>query len=480
MGYLNDERCGLDILLVQPPNEDAFITTESTHIPTGLGALAAYLENQNKNISTEILDMRIYHNPYKLFFKILRDKKPKIVGLPSYTPALHKTVEVAQKTKKFSPEIKVIVGGMHATALPIETIQTYDCFDYLVYGEGEVTLYELLISLKNEKDTLSLKGTAVRLDGKVKLNPPRELVKDIDSLPFLARGKIDMLRYKRLPMSYLRLPTTEMTTARGCSYSCIFCPGHIVWGNGIRSMSPERVIKEITHCIDDYSIRDIFFVDDVFTWPKTRIVDICNSFIKNGLGISWSCYSRVDTVDYDLLRLMRKAGCYNIKYGIEAGTEKSLKAINKGTSLKQAEDAVRWTKMARIECFTSFIIGFGGESEADIKQTINFAKKLNPDLADFRIAASFPGTQLFEDCKHGNNSTPSLTPELFEDTPFGSMFLTNLIASPLRKKAYLSFYSSPKWIWQLFMSLFKNPRREIKKICYGIFVIWRLLKAGRG
>jgi len=290
----------IEVLLVHPL-PDYTIPGRYTTIPLGLCYLAAYLES--KGISTEILDMQIYSHPYKMLVQILSQRRPRIAGVPSYSPNLHRTYEIVRRIKQLDPEVITIVGGMHASALPKETMYGCKGIDYLIYGEGEVTLYELAYNLIHDKDVKEIKGTAMRIDNRLRINPPRKLIQDIDSLPFPAREKLDLKRYRPGPVQCLRLPTTAMFTTRGCPFKCTFCVTHQIWGHSVRMMSAERVFQEVNHCIDKYDIRDLFFSDDTFTLSRSRIVQLCNLFIDNKLDISWSCFSRVDTVDYELLCL---------------------------------------------------------------------------------------------------------------------------------------------------------------------------------
>ncbi|MFH1563728.1 MAG: radical SAM protein [Nitrospirota bacterium] len=445
----------IEVLLVHPL-PDYTIPGRYTTTPLGLCCLAGYLEN--KGISTEILDMQIYSHPYKLLVQILSQRRPRIVGVPSYSPNLHIAYEIVRRIKQLDSKIITVVGGPQASALPEETMYNCKDIDYLIYGEGEVTLYELAYNLIHDKDVKEIKGTAMRIDNRLRINPPRKLIQDIDSLPFPAREKLDLKRYRPGPVQCLRFPTTAMFTTRGCPFKCTFCSSHLIWGDSVRMMSTERVFQEVVHCMEKHGIRDFYFVDDTFTLSRSRIVQLCNLFINNRLDISWSCFSRVDTVDYELLCLMKEAGCFRIQYGVEAGTESSLKTICKGTSLQQAEDAILWTKKAGIEILTDFMLGLPGETIEDMKKTIAFAKKLNPDWALFRRCYPLPGSKMFDGLK--DNARPLST--------YG---WANLL-----RRAYISFYFSLPWIWQEIRKIFKSPRREIEILWNAIPIFLKRVK----
>jgi len=465
------ESSEIDILFLHPPHDYRIVWIAlPPEAPLGLTCLASYLES--KGITSAILDMQLYPNPYSPLIEVLSKRRPRIVGITSYA-TIYKSYEAAKAVKEFDPQIITIIGGLHASALPQEVLETCPSIDYLVYGEGELTLYELTYNIIHNQDTQNLKGTAIRQDGRIKLNPPRELIADLDSLPFPAREKLELTRYHPNPYDYLRLPTTTMFTTRGCPFHCTFCSTHHIWGSSVRFMSARRVFTEVQYCMESYNIHDFYFGDDTFTLSKSRVTELCNLFIENRLGISWCCLTRVDTVDYELLCLMKEAGCFYIKYGIEAGTESSLRLINKGTTLQQAKDAIYWTKKAGIECQGAFILGIPGESIRDAQETIAFAKVLNPDVAIFSICRPYPGSKMYNDLKTNNKThtfshweklrdskkyEPKLIAELSRKNPFYKLV----------RRAHFSFYLSPVWIIQKIKRFFKNPRREINRFCFGL------------
>ncbi len=433
----------IEVLLIHPLPKFT-IPGRYTIIPLGLCYLAGYLES--KGISTEILDMQIYSHPYKLLTQILSQRRPRIIGVASYSPTLHRTYEIVQRIKQLDSEVITVVGGPHASALPGETMYGCKDIDYLIYGEGEVTLYELAYNLIHDKDVKEIDGTVVRIDNRLRINPPRKLIQDIDSLPFPAREKLDLKRYRPVPLRCFRVPTADMFTTRGCPFKCTFCSSHLIWGTSVRMMSAQRVFQEIVHCKEKFGVQAFYFLDDTFTLSRFRIVQLCNLFIDNKLDISWSCLSRVDTVDYELLHLMKEAGCFQIQYGIEAGTESSLRTICKGTSLQQAEDAILWAKKEGFEIVANFMLGIPGETIEDMKKTIAFAKKLNLEWAEFRRCCPLPGSKLFE--KVRDNFQP----------------LPKYRWAELLCRTYISFYFSPQRIWQEIRKIFKNPRREIETL----------------
>lgn len=226
---------------------------------------------------------------------------------------------------------------------------------------------------------------------------------------------------------------------------------------------PENVIKEIEECINKFGIYDFRFFDDCFTLNKSRLINLCKLIIEKELKICWNCQSRVDTVDLALLKLMKKAGCHQITYGVEVGTEKALRIINKQSTLEQASRAIELTKKAGLESGGSFMVGIPGETVSDIKQTINFAKRLSPDIAIFYILKAYPGTPIFErEINKQNSIHINWEDYLIQGPPVFDIGIKPERMISLLKRAYHSFYFRPKYIWQRAKKFLKFPNRESK------------------
>jgi radical SAM superfamily enzyme YgiQ (UPF0313 family) len=259
----------------------------------------------------------------------------------------------------------------------------------------------------------------------------------------------------------MTLPSTGIVTGRGCPYHCRFCYKG-VWGKLVRHRSANNIILEIEHCIDKYGIHDFRFYDDVFTIPKSRLINFCNKVLDKGIKIHWNCWSRVDIIDTELLKLMKQAGCYHIKYGIEFGTEKALKLAKKGITLDMSRKAVFLTKAIGLECKASFVLGIPGETIEDVRKTIDFAVELSPDLASFFAYYPIPGSVFYEDIKKGLVSE-------------GDGMLTNKERESLEAEALRTFYFRLNYVVQRAKKLIKNPAREISLVFHGLKMILRYL-----
>jgi radical SAM superfamily enzyme YgiQ (UPF0313 family) len=211
-----------------------------------------------------------------------------------------------------------------------------------------------------------------------------------------------MKKYIPLPNQYKKKPVVHMVAIRGCPYSCSFCSNNKVFGRKIRARSPEKLVEEIRYVIEKYGAKEISFWDDMMTTNKEWMYKFCDLLIRGKFDVTWTCYARVDSVDEPLLKKMKKAGCWNIFFGFEAGIQELLNNINKGITIKQIVEANRLCKKIGIEVRASFMIALPGETPELAKKTIEFAKRLNPDYAQFCITTPYPGTCLYENAsKYG-------------------------------------------------------------------------------
>lgn len=445
-----------EVLLVQPEygkeGLKKIIHHPGMEFPYNLTCLSGYLEKEG--ISNEIFDWRLYETPEELFRSQLMKLKPAVVGITSTTFSMNNAARIVNIVKGVDKRIVTVLGGCHASALPEETLTDYSDFDYLIHGEGEVALTNLVNAVKdNSKDIENLEGLALRKNGGVIVNPRGKPIADLDSLPLPARHKIDVKKYAPNPgtRNYMSLPTTGLSVGRGCPYNCQFCYKG-VWGKSIRFRSQESVMSEIKECKEKYGINDFRFYDDVLTFPKWHIIDFAEKLIRDNIEINWSCWSRVNDVNYDTLVKMKQAGCYHIKYGIEFGTEKALKLTKKGITLEQSRKAIEMTRNVGIECKGSFIFGIPGETEEDCRQTIQFALDISPDFATFYTYDCIPGSKFYEQMKAGTNNV-SLSKEVTEKFKY---------------EAYKKFYLRPSFFFRRIKALINNPGREIKSLYDGV------------
>jgi len=327
--------------------------------------------------------------------KIIEKESPDIVGIGFNTIKYESAVKTARIVKEINKKISVIVGGIHPTILPKETIRE-PYFDIVVRGEGELTMLELVKTLRTDKNLKNVKGILFKISKKVIMTPPRPLIKDLDILPFPAR---DTLVNKK---DYHPDKMGVMITSRGCPYNCAFCSNMLLWRCIVRFRSPENVIKEIEDMYHRYGTRQFFLTDEVFTLDKKRVYKICNLIQKRNLNISWACQTRIDHIDKSLIRKMRLSGCRRIRFGIETGNQKILNSMRKGITLNQIRKTIKLCKKEGITTVAFTMLGYPGETKNTLENTVKFIRELDLDIVYPLFTSPLPGTDLYKSLKKIN------------------------------------------------------------------------------
>lgn len=421
--------------------------------PLNLGYLAAYVREKRKDYIVAILDAEALGMTFEEVEKYLKKEKPDVVGITSSTPAYSSALRISQICKNVDNEIEVVIGGAHPSAFPKRTAEE-DTIDFVVVGEGEITFFELLDAIDRKRALSEIDGIVFKDDGKVIQNKPRVLIKDLDILPFPARDLMPHYLYQPPPTKRVStFKSTSLTSARGCPHNCNFCSAKVVWTRKYRYRSPKNVVDEIEHCVRDFDLKEFNLTDELFTINKNRAVSICEDISQRKLDIAWVCMSRAGQVSEDLLRLMKKAGCKEISFGLESGDEEILKKMNKDNSLEAARESIRLIKKVGIKSHASYMIGNLGETKDSIRKTIEFAKELSTDIAAFFITTPLPGTQLYEEAfKLGyirNNVDWKDFSPLSKDKPV--MSIPGLNSEELMKwhrQAIKEYYLRPKYIFK--------------------------------
>lgn len=449
------------VLLVRPLANRKAAQTLGLDIPLGITALAGYLEAES--IEVQVLDLQTVAHPYQKLETILRAFRPLVAGITAFSLDVKSAHEAAKLIKQCAQGVYTVLGGVGPSALPLPIMENFRVFDYLIYGEGEETLFELIHNLSSARHPLNTPGVVWRKGEEIMVNPPRPRIRDLDTLPFLAFHKLELKRYSPNYSNYLHKNFVALATQRGCPYNCSFCGSGAVWGKQVYHQSSRRIVDEISHLVKTLRVRDVHFYDEMFTLHRERLMGLCELLLKKKIKISWNCSSRVDTIDLPMLKQMKKAGCYQIKYGLETGSQNRLNLINKGFRLEQAKEAINLTKKAGIETLTTFILGLPQETEADCRQTINFARKLNPDIAVFNIFQPMPGSRIFQqigeqgiDWKHYFEH-PWYVSELMPDKKIDTRTLEGLT-----RQAHISYYLSPAWFFQYLRNVMHRPVRLLR------------------
>lgn len=420
-----------------------------THPPLGLLYIAAVLEKEGHKVS--VIDNEAECLDEQRLKERISGEKPDAVGITAYTAKYDSVVHAAKMVKAVDRKIPVIIGGPHPSTLPNETLNEIPEADFITVGESEHTIAELVKAIKKGGPYNKIDGIGYRSKGKPVLTKPRELIQNLDELPLPARHLIPDLTKRKSSFRYKRLPFTSMITSRGCPFQCIFCH-HSVFGKKYRMHSAERVIKEIEYLIRTYGIKEIHFVDDLFTFDAERTEKICDLIIEKGLDITWSCNGRVNILSRHkhLIPKMKKAGCWYISFGIESGDQETLNFIKKAITLEQIKEVI-WA-VHRVGIFTKgyFMMAHPIDTKASIRRTINFAKSLPLDAVQFAIATPYPKTELYELAPKYGTFDKTLDYSRYSshspDPTFVPKGLTKEYLIRMQKRAYKEYYFRPSYI----------------------------------
>lgn len=399
--------------------------------------------------------------------KRIRDFSPDAVGVSCILSSQHKEMHgICRITKSISTDIVTIVGGVHPTVLPEETLSDKN-IDFVVLGEGESVLTGLLLRINMGRDYKDLDGLAFRDNGTIQVSPKENFIDNLDRLPYPARHLLPMDKYFAIArpqsLTWRKKPNISLITSRGCGASCIFCSTTKYWGNHFRARSASNVLEEIDYLIKEYGIKEVHFIDDNLLSDRNRALELIEG-LKNR-KMSWQAPHglAVWTLDRELLRRLKESGCYEITLGIDSGDKEVLnKIIRKPLDLDLVPPLVKEMKRLKLGTKAYFIIGFPGETIDNIKNTFSFAKSLNLDATTFFAASPLPGTELYRICSEKNYLDKKFN---WRDLNFGKAVIKTEEFFPKQIE---------KWVQKenLLINLrmfFRNPIGFIRK--FGIVII---------
>jgi radical SAM superfamily enzyme YgiQ (UPF0313 family) len=398
-----------------------------------------------RGFDTAILDAAALKFGYPESVKFILDSGASYVGITAVTISIDHAADLAALLKKADPGLTVIIGGPHLTALPDETMAMYPQFDIGVIGEADYAIVELLEALEEKKELAAIGGLILRgKDGPVR-TPPRPRIKELDNLPMPAWDLLpDLARYYCPPVHTLkRIPAALLVTSRGCPGECVFCD-RSVFGNVLRAYSAEYTFKMIKELYQKFGVREIQLRDDNFTAYRKRMLELCAMLKAEKLDLVWTCACRVDMVNPEILAIMKDAGCWQIWYGVESGSDEILAKIGKHTTTRQIREAVRMTSAAGISPCGFFMLGSPGETRATLEETLRFSRELPLDEAHFSFMTPFPGSQLYARAlEYGtfDNDWSKLNGWLPVFVPHG---LTSKDLESASKRAFRGFYFRPR------------------------------------
>jgi radical SAM superfamily enzyme YgiQ (UPF0313 family) len=339
--------------------------------------------NQESLYDHYLNNLKSYSDP---FWKILRREifnfKPDLIGITVWTTTIASAIRTAQYCKEISPQTMIIVGGPHVTLLP-DDFQQIDCFDIGVIGEGEQTILEIVDGIPLS----DIDGIVYRESGILKQNSPRKFVRNLDDFGLPDRSVlIDETQYDSEDLGLIM-------TSRGCPFKCAYCATKI-WKNKVRYRSIDGLLEEIKTVKAKYGTIYFTLKDDSFTIDRNRVLEFCDRLQRGKMDIYWECNANLSTLDREMLIKMRSSGCLAIKVGIESGSDKIHKIINKKLNNKIIISKMKIFEGLDIHLTCYFMIGIPGETKQDIIKTMNFAKQIRPDFISMSVYEIFPGTQL--------------------------------------------------------------------------------------
>ena len=437
--------------------------------PLGIAYLASVLKQEGYDI--EVLDSIAEGYTSDDLRDFLLGKDYNIIGISTYTPDWHIVRKNMSLIRELLPASKIVVGGPHVNSmikigLGKDLFEESGCLDVAAYGEGEQTLLEITRAIAEKKAFDNISGILWKDDhGDIHVNRQRELIKDINTIPFPALELLPLSKYQRTPSSYKKTPVRSILTARGCPYSCVFCDRG-AFGASVRKRAVDNVMREVDRLVIEFKAKELRIWDDVFTMDEKLTVQICNELKKYNL--IWSCNGRVNMINQNMLKAMKAAGCWSIDFGIESGNDRILKVINKRFTSSKASESIRMAKKAGIEVRAFFILGFPEETIETIQDTINFALSNDIDYATFYLPQAYPGTKLYEIAKN----------EMALDIDFSNYLITGKIPSYInknigldkiqffQKQAYRAFYKRPSYIAKKILNIrsIEDIKRYFKAI----------------
>jgi anaerobic magnesium-protoporphyrin IX monomethyl ester cyclase len=440
-----------NILLLNPPyqsakgyNREGRCTQEAGFWstpwpPFSLAMVAAVLRDKHRIRILDCPAQRITRA--RLLDDIVRNA-PQVVIAAVSTETIESDLEILGTIKKRALRTTILVFGIHATVFAADIIGT-GAVDFVIKGEPEETARELIAAIEAGSDAREVKGIAGRgASGETFSTEDRGYIQNLDELPFPAWDLVDLDRY-RLPVS--RRKFLIVNTLRGCPFRCSFCNTGVYYGTTARRRSVNNILDEIAFNIERHRVHDIFFWSDTFTLFRNQVQELGEGIIKKGLNIRWVANSRVDTVDPEILGLMRKAGCWLVSFGIESADDRILERCGKRITGEKIGEAVRWAKAAGLKTAGHFILGLPGETEATARATTRLAKTLGLEFAHFYSAVPYPGSALYDEAL-ANGWLWGKEWSSFRQDEF-VMELPGLAADTLyrlRRKAYHAFFFRAK------------------------------------
>ena len=449
------------VILIRPN----FTRTLQPNPPIGLGYLASFLEKNNHKVI--LIDCRIRNISNETLLNLIKKYRPQVVGitaLTAYYEEMRKLCNFIYKKREENDKqlnFLLIIGGIHATALP--ELSLLECkADLAVLGEGELTLLELIETINKNKSPFEIDGIAYLENGKIKFNKPRELIDDLDKIPFPAWHLMPPNTYPLDPHGhgFKRIPFAPIFTTRGCPFACTYCASTNFWRRRIRFRSPKNVVEEMEFLMKNFGVREFHIWDDNFTISKEHAIEICREIIRRNMDITLKCPNglRIDSLDEEILTWMKKAGFYQIVLAVESASQRILNNVNKKLSLSKIPRVAKLASKIGLITKGFFILGLPGETINSALITLNYSKKIGLNFVSFFIAQPLPGSELFDQWTYGKQISHINWDDIqFNVGVYSLGYLSIEILTKLRNRGYLIFFFRLK----ILFTLLKFPKVTI-------------------
>jgi len=458
----------MKILNLNPPYLPKFSRTSRSpavtkggtiYYPIWLAYTTGVLEKEGFNI--KLIDAPARGLDLSKILNIAKKFSPDIVLIDTSTPSIHNDVKVAELVKNTTDSFVILVGT-HVSALPKETLEMSKKIDAVARHEYDYTILELAKALESGKDLSRVKGITYRKNEKIIQNPTRPFIENLDEIPFISGVYKRHLVIEDYFYAANLHPVITILSGRGCIYRCSFCVWpQVLSGHKYRFRTVKNIADELEYIKNEFpNVKEIFFEDDTLTVNKKRCQDLSREIIKRKLDITWACNSRAD-VDLKTLKWMKKSGCRLLCVGYESGSQEILNKVHKGTTLKKIREFAENAKKAEIMVHGCFILGLPHDTKETIRQTIEFAKELDPDSAQFYPVMVYPGTEAYKWAKENGFLVTEdylkwLTPEGWHNCMISRPGLTNEELIKLCDKARVEFYLRPNYFWKRFKLMIRS------------------------
>lgn len=437
--------------------------------PIALAYMAAVLKHPTRTI--EILDAVVLKMSYSQMLAEILKRAPNWIIVQNTTPTLPDDLRTARFIKQRLPDVHITFFGLHATVRPSEVV-AQGWVDTAVLGEPEATILDLatLIDRGETSSYGTVPGLAYQSGSAFNLSPKRELLADLDTLPFPDRSLLPNDSYV-IPIT--QKPFTIVKTSRGCPYSCIFCTSPAFYRTTWRTRSPGRVVEEMVAVHERYGINEFVLHSETFNAQTAWVEELCSLLIARRVGLRWMCNSRADGLTESLVTLMKEAGCWLVTLGIESGNAELLRRCGKRSTPAAARRAIALLKKADLKVIAYFLLGLPGETPLTARQTLQFALDTDPDYAHFYVVTPFPGTALFDYAQNKGYLT-SLDWTRYYHGVSDVLSYPQLSAdrlTHLSKQFYRRFYFRPRRIVRELTEL-----RTLKDLIGRVIALWDLIR----